>query len=309
MFPGQGSQNSGMLERAAAFWSRGRAFLRDCSQKLSIEFPSGAEAELRSNRELQCAVFIANHCYMMGLHERGVVASWSLGMSLGEYNHLVHIGVLDVTDALALVAQRGALYDAHVGGGMLAVFPIELVRLESLIARARSHGTLQVANHNSPRQFVVSGTLSALDELQRLIENEDYAQTRFLNRDLPMHSSLFEAVARKFREPLAATPVRLPFAGKYLPNVLGDVFEVSHPDDVRELLSRHVAEPVQWARSIDLLVRELPSAEFVEVGTNTILCDLLKSGWRGARYMAVDVRSARARRIDQHGASGRKEVA
>ena len=86
----------------------------------------------------------------LALERARVRADYSLGLSLGEYNHLVHIGALRFTDALRLVNARGAAYDAGPAGVMASVFPLSLEELEQVVARARNHGALEIVNLNSP---------------------------------------------------------------------------------------------------------------------------------------------------------------
>ncbi len=44
-------------------------------------------------------MFVANHMMLSLLQAEGVDAELSLGLSLGEYNHLVHIGALELPEA------------------------------------------------------------------------------------------------------------------------------------------------------------------------------------------------------------------
>lgn len=61
--------------------------------------------------------------HLAALEAAGVTAAASLGLSLGEYAHLVHIGALDVAAAVRLVAARGALYEAGPPGRWPASSP------------------------------------------------------------------------------------------------------------------------------------------------------------------------------------------
>lgn len=276
-----------MLAEARTFWSGAPQFFSECSRVLSSDLEHWASRTLTGNRQVQCALFVANHCYLMGLRERGIDARCSLGLSLGEYNHLVHVGALDVMDALRLVEQRGTLYDGASGGGMLAVFPIELPRLEQLVGRAREHGHLAIANYNSRSQFVVAGSLPALDALAAILDAEDYAHARFIDRQRAMHSRLFSGVADALKRVLVKTPFREP-SGSYLPNVLGVFASSARPDDVRELLYRHVAEPVLWSHSIECVLHTVQNPVFVEVGPGKVLSNLLRSSWKGVPVATVE---------------------
>ena len=87
----------------------------------------------------------------------------SIGLSLGEYNHLLHIGALAFEDALRLVAARGAAYDQGPLGAMAAVFPVDEAAVLDAIERLAPVGIVEIANFNSPSQFVLAGDRAAVD--------------------------------------------------------------------------------------------------------------------------------------------------
>jgi len=57
--------------------------------------------------------------------EHYFLAGRSLGLSLGEYSHLVHIGALELDDALRLVDERGRCYDEAPPGTMATVLTVD----------------------------------------------------------------------------------------------------------------------------------------------------------------------------------------
>ena len=63
-------------------------------------------------------VFLATQMYLAALQAEGLQPIASLGLSLGEYSHLVDIGALDLEDALDLVNERGRCYDEAPAGVM-----------------------------------------------------------------------------------------------------------------------------------------------------------------------------------------------
>ena len=101
-----------------------------------------------------------------------------------------------------------SLPDAVVLPGM--VVPIELDDAMQVVERARQHGSLDIANLNSPTQVVISGERTALDMALRILAEEHYVEAVVIERRIPMHSSHFRPVQAVFRAALEAAPTRQP---------------------------------------------------------------------------------------------------
>lgn len=297
MFPGQSSRYPGMLSKLARLHRRAGEVLalasdavgRDLAAHLGEDNPAAFER----NVDVQVGVFVANHMVLCALQAEGIDAERSLGLSLGEYNHLVHIGALDFLDALRLVQARGDAYDAGPRGAMASVQPIELEALEEVVERVRAQGpwVLEIVNLNSPRQHVLSGDAPAIDAAIALLEDEHYVTPQVIERQVPMHSSLFEPVGAALRPHLGRAsfrPPRLP----YLPNRLGDFIPAPGPTELVDLLAEHVHTPVLWRKSIDRVVERHPGAIFVEVGARQVLHNLLDRKWHSRPRYFADSREA-----------------
>lgn len=290
-FPGQSSRYPGMIDKISALGSPARRVLDQASECLGWDVARHFREDTAygRNRDIQVGVFLANHMFLTLLHEAGITADVSLGLSLGEYNHLVHIEALSFESALRVVEARGEAYDAGPRGSMAAVFPIALEELEAVAARAREHGVIEVVNRNSPTQQVLAGETAAVDAALRLVEEETYATAVITERQVPMHSSLFEVVGSKLRAVLQQASFRVPNR-PYLPNRLGRVLEDPRLDDFVNLLSSHVHSPVLWRDSIDHVVTRWPEAIFVEVGPMSVLSNLLDRKWHDNVKMHMDAR-------------------
>jgi [acyl-carrier-protein] S-malonyltransferase len=230
------------------------------------------------NRDIQVGVFLCAYLHQKALEAQGRRADLSLGLSLGEYNHLVHIGALTFADGLRLVDSRGAVYDRGPAGMMIAVFPLEIEELGPIVKQAQQHGFVAISNFNSPAQHVLSGEQQAVREAIRLVEEETSAQAVVIADGLPMHCSLFQTVAEQFRPFLEKARWRQPNK-PYIPNVTGEMLAHPTPADFVELLTQQVSRPVQWRASVDMVAERFPGATFIESGPRAVLFQLLKR-WR-----------------------------
>ncbi len=284
MFPGQSSRYAGMidlcLDRAP---ETSRPIVAEASEALgrdlAAHYRADHEAAFDSNRDVQVGVFLANHLHLRALEAAGVKAELSLGLSLGEYNHLVHIGAIAFADALRLVDARGQVYDRGPEGFMASVFPLDLATLEEVIAQVKDRGPIEIGNRNSPTQNVLSGARAAIEAAMPILEEDHGCECVVIERKIPMHASIFRPAADALRPALEAAPWQRPRLG-YLPNVTATFEDDPTPERLVELLYRHVFSPVRWRESIDLLAERVPDAAFVEVGPRAVLYNLLTRKWR-----------------------------
>lgn len=284
MFPGQSSKYPEMIDRLCA-WAEEDALdaLGVASDALGRDLRAHYRAEnptiFATNQDVQIGVFLANHIHLLALQRAGVHADLSLGLSLGEYNHLVHIGAIDFVDAVRLVDARGAAYDAGPQGAMASVFPLPLDDLEEIVGRVRHHGPLEIVNLNSPTQNVIAGAQVAIDAAAALLDDEFGVECRVIEQRVPMHASIFAPVATTLRSALDGAGFRAP-GRPYLPNVLGRFEDEPHAPRIADLLAQHVYSPVLFRASIDFLAERFPDAAFIEVGPRAVLFNMLNKKWR-----------------------------
>lgn len=291
MFPGQSSRDPGMFERLLALHPLNREIFEHASVVLGRDLGRHYQADnteiFATNRDVQVGVFLANHMYCESLRAGGVTAAFSLGLSLGEYNHLVHIGAVSFEEALRVVDARGVLYDGGPDGAMASAFPLDYEDLAAVVEQARARGCLEVAVFNSPAHHVLSGERAALELALDLLEREYFIEGVVIEPRIPMHSSRFEPVGRALRPVLEQVPWKAP-AKPYLPNVVGRFVEDPGPAGFVTLLSQHVHRPVRWRHAVDVIADHVEHAVFVEVGPGRVLCNILNKKWRSNPRFATD---------------------
>jgi [acyl-carrier-protein] S-malonyltransferase len=295
MFPGQSSADPEMLHRAIALHpaagaiaDRARAALGTAAASRYLD---ADRAPLDTNRDVQIGVFLATQMHLAALRASGVDAQTSLGLSLGEYSHLVHIGALSFEDALWLVATRGALYDQCATGVMVTVLGASEEDVAQVVSCAAERGRIVISNFNTPTQHVLAGEPGAVAWAAEQLEEAHGAQTVVIEKRVPMHSPLMQGVERRFRLSLAAAPWAPP-ERCYWPNVVGSPIYAPRPDDFVTHLAAHVTRPVLWRRAIERLACTNPGATFVEVGPGDVLHNMLGRRWLPVRRARTDMRPA-----------------
>jgi [acyl-carrier-protein] S-malonyltransferase len=303
MFPGQSSRDEGMflrLRRLAG--EETEEVLRRASEvlgrDLGAQYGSEQGVAFESNQDVQLGVFLASHILLQSLARRGVEAGTSLGLSLGEYNHLVHIGALPFEAALVLVDERGRCYDAGPSGMMASVFPVDGEAALEAVERVRDRGLAEVAGYNSPSQQVIGGEAPAVEAAMAILEDEQYAECVIIERSIPMHTSLFRSVAERFRPAVEAAPWQAP-ERPYVPNAEARLIAHPQPSDFCSLLTAQVWQPVRWRASIDAVAARQGDATFVEVGPRAVLYNLLRRDWQSNPKYRLDAPETSGASLDE----------
>jgi [acyl-carrier-protein] S-malonyltransferase len=291
LFPGQNSRYPGMVDKLAALDPDNAQLVEFASavlgRDLRAHFRADNPLQFERNRDVQVGVFLANEMMRATLERAGLDAPFSAGLSLGEYNHLVHIGALAFEDALRLLEARGDAYDAGPHGAMYAVAPVEPGEVEQAIVESASAAEVGIGVHNAPRQCVLSGTVPAIQAVLARLESDAFVEPTLVDAWRPRHSPLYDTVARRFRPELDSVPWRKP-RKPYLPNVLGRFEPDPRPRRLCDLLAAHVWRPVFWRQSVDCLDAQVRDPVFVEVGPKRVLYDLLGRRWLARPRFATD---------------------
>lgn len=297
MFPGQSSADPGMILRAGTLGAAARSVLTDAARVLGrahlSRYTLASGARLETNQDVQIAVFLATQMHLRALEAEGLTAACSLGLSLGEYSHLVHIGALTFEDALALVVRRGAAYNQSPVGIMVAVLGATEDEVADAVARASAQGIVVISNYNAPTQHVIAGQRAAVQAAVTILEDECGATTVETESAVPMHSPVLAPVAAAFRLDLERAPWRAP-SRPYISNVSGAPEPNPSPAVFIERLAAHVVEPVRWRGAIEHLAAASPGACFVEVGPGSVLFNMLSRRWLEVRRAKADDRDAAA---------------
>jgi [acyl-carrier-protein] S-malonyltransferase len=282
LFPGQGAQTVGMAKPLCDSLPAARKLFDEAAGVLGYDLlelcTNGPKEKLDSTAVSQPAIYVASLAALESLRaqtpevEAECVAA--AGLSLGEYTALAYAGVLSFADGLKLVKQRGEAMQAAsdaTPSGMVSILLLPVDKIEELCGKARSAGTIQIANLLCPGNTVVSGTKSACDEIEKLAA-EAGAKTVRLAVAGAFHTDIMKPADQKLAAALTQStlqPARLPVWS----NV--DAKPHTEPAEIRDLLVRQVLQPVQW----EATMRGLLAAgvtKFYEIGPGRVLAGLLK---------------------------------
>jgi [acyl-carrier-protein] S-malonyltransferase len=291
LFPGQGSQSVGMGKGLFDSHASVRRLFDEASEVLGKNLAKlcfeGPEAELVRTDNVQPAITLVNLACLQMLREEGVAPSAAAGHSLGEYAALCAAGVFTFTDTMRLVQARGAAMQEAAErhpGGMTAVFGLERQALAEVCEEAASAGLVEVANHNSPAQVVLTGTKEGLQKAVELAKKKGAKLCVPLKVSGPWHSRFMAEAKERVRQVLAECAVARP-SFPVIANVTADVY-AGTPEGVREALVAQLVSPVLWAGSMERLLRD-GHALYVEVGPGKALAGLMRDINREAKVFSA----------------------
>lgn len=280
VFPGQGSQQVGMLSALAAEYPIIKNTFVEASDAIHVDLwtmsQNGPEAELNQTHNTQPALLAASVALWRVWNEKhGAEPLLMAGHSLGEYSALVCAGSIEFTDAVKLVKKRGEFMQTAVPAGVGAMSAIMGLDDENIIKACEQAAQGQVVtpvNFNSPGQVVIAGHAEAVARAGELCKQAGAKRALPLPVSVPSHCSLMKPAADQLAEVLNTIVVKSPTIS-VVQNVTAKI-EVD-ANTIRQNLVAQLYSPVLWVDCVNTMVKE-GATTTVECGPGKVLCGLNK---------------------------------
>lgn len=280
VFPGQGSQAIGMVSALAEKYPDVKTSFDQASGILGYDLwelvQNGPEQELNITSKTQPALLAASiSIWNLWQQKAGPEPAIMAGHSLGEYSALVCAGVLDFTDAIGLVADRGHYMQEAVPegvGSMAAILGLDNKQIEDICASAARDQVVTAANYNATGQVVIAGHDEAVKRAVDLAKTAGARKSVLLPVSVPSHCALMEPAGRQF----AARLEGISFHNGRLPVIHNvDVSIKTGPEEIKRALVEQLSRPVRWVETIEMMKKQGIS-KIVECGPGKVLCGLIK---------------------------------
>ncbi|WP_335939847.1 SDR family oxidoreductase [Streptomyces sp. PTD5-9] len=302
LFPGQGSQRTGMLADLFVAFPELRPYLELARAHVDTLYPPAAfdetarerqRAALTDTRVAQPALGVAGLAVHAVLTAAGVQPDMAAGHSYGELVALCAAGALTPETLLELSAERAAaiLRAARSAGGdpgTMAAVSAGAEDVAQALKTASAPDGVVVANRNSPGQTVISGPTDAVAEAVRLLREAGLGAKR-VPVACAFHSPLVAAASDRFAEALAARPVHAPEFPVWSNRTAAPY--AADADAVRAELAAQIGAPVAFVEQIEAMY-EAGARVFVEAGPGSVLTRLVGQilGDRAHRTVACEPR-------------------
>jgi len=288
IFPGQGSQYSGMGRELYENYSSiqelfdkidataGRSISKLCFE--------GSEEELKQTINSQPAILSTSIASYEALkQEIDIKPDFVAGHSLGEYSALYAAGVMQAEELIKLVQKRAELMANAPSGSMTAILGLDEEKINTLIQESSPAGIICAANYNTPDQTVISGETAAIEQANELAKEMGAKRVVPLAVSGAFHSPLMRPISEVYAKFVdnadikqADTPV--------VTNV--DAQETTSEDKMASKMVKQMYSSVYWKQSISYMMEQGVDT-FIEIGPGKVLSGMIRKISRDVKVYNV----------------------
>ena len=281
VFPGQGSQYTGMSKDFYDNFNIARVTFQEIEEFTEMNLRKiifdNKDKELDITKYTQISIFASSVIIFKTIQKELDLKSSSIdvmmGHSLGEYSALACSDKLSLKDACLVLKKRGQLMNDAVPqnkSGMAALIGKDSNYVQKIIKD--NNINLEVANDNSPKQVVISGDISEIENNKELFLKNNIIKYVILNVSAAFHSKLM----LKAQEELSEIINQVNFNSNKINIISNYNAEVSNDSlSIKKSLQQQMANKVNWTNSVKKL-SEIGQKNIIEIGPGKVLSGLIK---------------------------------
>ena len=292
LFPGQGAQTVGMGKDIYEKYEEARKIYDEASKISGMDIKKlcfeGPEEELNKTENTQIAILVTSLAILEVLKSKRIEAEISCGLSLGEYTALIYSGIISFEDGIKLIKKRGYYMGNLIPDeeySMAAVIGLDSKKIEEICKEIKDLGKFVVpANYNCTTQTVVSGNKEAVDIAIEKLKEAGAKRVVPLKTSGPFHTSKLEKAKEAYSKELENVEFK---QGKVrvIKNLDGTFYKEN--DDIKNILSNHIVNPVRFDRAIKLMQEE-NIEEYLEIGPGKTLTGFVRKDNREAKTYNIN---------------------
>ena len=277
VFPGQGSQTSGMGKDLYDSSEAARKVFETADRVLGYSISdlcfNGTDADITKTINAQPCILTVSIAAFEALKEKAnFEIACTAGHSLGEYSALYASGAVDLETILKLIQKRAFLMNEAAessNGSMAAVIGLSD---EAVIDVTNKLDNVYVANFNSPGQVVITGGKNEIEASLDIYKSAGAKRVLPLAVSGAFHSPLMKSASDKFVDFVNQFKFKDSLYPVYT-NV--DAMETIYGEDFRKKLPSQIYSSVLWTQIINNIYLNGIS-NFIEIGPGKVLAGLNK---------------------------------
>ena len=304
LFPGQGSQQVGML---ADYLSEPlvQATFAEASDVLGYDLQAliseGPAEQLNSTENTQPALLAASVAlWRLWCDRQGEMPTMMAGHSLGEYSALTCAGAMAFADAVRLVRLRGLCMQDAVApgeGAMAAIIGLVDGDVVAACEASAVAGVVEAVNFNAPGQVVIAGQVAAVQKAIEATKAAGAKRAIELPVSVPSHCALMRPAAEKLQKELDGIELVAPSI-PVVQNVSAEV--CADPVQLKANLVAQLYSPVRWVETVENMMAS-GVARFAECGSGKVLAGLNKRIARRVPVVTLESADAMAQLLADAG--------
>ncbi len=285
LFVGQGSQKVGMGKEVYETYPHAKILFDSIetdfdSKKITFE---GPEDVLNDTSYTQVCLVMTSLMIAKALETEGIVAQGTAGLSLGEYSALTYAKAISLDQVIPLVRLRGQIMAEALPTGFSSMSAVLSDKIDLIheTLKENSSGIVEIANYNSPSQFVLSGEKEALSNVEKMLKDKGITRIIPLKVSGAFHSSLLKEASRSLKICLDQVDFKSSEIPVYF-NVSGE-----RETDVISALTHQIYNSVQWVKTIKNMIKDGYDT-FIEIGPGKTLASLVRQIDPQVRVFSVE---------------------
>lgn len=285
VFPGQGSQYSGMAKDMYLNICMAHDMMERANEILGFRITDimfdGTSEELKQTKVTQPAIFL--HSVVLAACLPDFRPDMVAGHSLGEFSALVAAGAMDFEEGLKLVSIRAHAMQKACEikpGAMAAILALPDETIEQVCKEVTDeglYGIVTTANYNCKGQLVISGDKSAVETACSRLKQVGAKRAMALPVGGAFHSPLMAPAEKELAEGIRKAIISTPKCPVYQ-NVTG--LPSSDPEIIKMNLLAQLTSPVRWTQTVQKMVED-GAVHFIETGPGKVLQGLIAKSTSG----------------------------